>query len=60
MKLVKIDDVWVNPANVFQVQPGENNCCYILCNAYEVSSLNLLRVDKPIDEVVAIINGGLE
>lgn len=61
MKLVKVkEDLWINPVTVFQVQASENDSCYIVFNAYESSSMNILRVDRPLDEVVAIINGGLE
>lgn len=61
MKLVKIGGVWLNPTKVIRVE-GFNNITLITHEEHKTlfgPPVNLIQVDLPLEEVAAIINGGL-
>lgn len=62
MKLVKIGDGWINPEKVVMVYRRNSSTCVLFEETHDFygNLVSDLDVDKPLDEVVAIINGGLE
>lgn len=62
MKLVKIGNSWINPTKVIGVEPFDGGSI-VFIEKHTLSITNqrfAIEVSGPVDEVAAIINGGLE
>lgn len=62
MKLVKIGNSWISPTEVIGVEPFSGGSV-VFIKEHKTSIMSqrfAIEVAAPIDEVVAIINGGLE
>lgn len=59
MKLVKLDAGWINPFEV-SVLLSANSCGVSKTKIYMKGMESYFVVHLPIDEVAAIINGGLK